>query len=203
LDKLYPDSSSNNSDGVKYWKGMKIIPLDKWLKIIKANTISRKGELQRKGRTEKMQRTRQGLVNDITGLERKISILDKIAFSSELECKRKEQQVQELIAQKDRIEKLIANILNEEGYSTLKQIVKENVKAAVSENKKLIPIAFAALIQTLKDDPELVNLIYSISSGNNGEQHKDNNNGINKYLESNKDILLDLGEKNYKTLQKY
>jgi hypothetical protein len=42
LDKLYPDTSSNNNGGVNYWKGRKIIPLDKWLKIIKANTISRR-----------------------------------------------------------------------------------------------------------------------------------------------------------------
>jgi hypothetical protein len=42
LDKLYPDTSSNRSDGVNYWKGRKIIPLDKWLKITKANTISRR-----------------------------------------------------------------------------------------------------------------------------------------------------------------
>jgi hypothetical protein len=41
LDELYPDTS-NNSDGIKYWKGRKIIPLDKWLKISKANTISRR-----------------------------------------------------------------------------------------------------------------------------------------------------------------
>jgi hypothetical protein len=42
LDKLYPDSSSNISDGVNYWKGRKIIPLDKWLKLTRANTISRR-----------------------------------------------------------------------------------------------------------------------------------------------------------------
>jgi hypothetical protein len=41
LDKLYPDTSSSN-DGINYWKGRKIIPLDKWLKITKANTISRR-----------------------------------------------------------------------------------------------------------------------------------------------------------------
>jgi hypothetical protein len=43
LDKLYPEtSSSNNSnDGINNWKGRKIIPLDKWLKITKANNISR------------------------------------------------------------------------------------------------------------------------------------------------------------------
>jgi hypothetical protein len=43
LDKLYPDNSNSNSnnDGVNYWKGRKIIPLDKWLKITMANTISR------------------------------------------------------------------------------------------------------------------------------------------------------------------
>jgi hypothetical protein len=43
LDKLYPDTgSTSNNNGVNYWKGRKIIPLDKWLKITKANTISRR-----------------------------------------------------------------------------------------------------------------------------------------------------------------
>jgi hypothetical protein len=43
LNKLYPDTtSSNSSDDISYWKGRKIIPLDKWLKITKANTISRR-----------------------------------------------------------------------------------------------------------------------------------------------------------------
>jgi hypothetical protein len=43
LNKLYPHTNSSNSsnDGIHYWKGRKIIPLDKWLKITKANTISR------------------------------------------------------------------------------------------------------------------------------------------------------------------
>ena len=42
LNKLYPDTISSNNDGINYWKGRKIIPLDKWLKITKANTISRR-----------------------------------------------------------------------------------------------------------------------------------------------------------------
>ena len=44
LNKLYPDTNSSNSsnDGVNYWKGRNIIPLDKWLKITKANTISKR-----------------------------------------------------------------------------------------------------------------------------------------------------------------
>ena len=71
--------------------------------------------------------------------------------------------MQELIAEKYRIEKLIANILNGEGYSKLNQIVKENVKVVLSDNKKLILISFVALIQTLKADPEMVNLIYKTS----------------------------------------
>jgi hypothetical protein len=71
--------------------------------------------------------------------------------------------VQELIAEKYRIEKLIANVLNGEGYSKLNQIVKENVKVVLSDNKKLILISFVALIQTLKADPEMVNLIYKTS----------------------------------------
>jgi hypothetical protein len=35
-----------------------------------------------------------------------------------------------------------------------------------------------------------------------GEQHKDNKNYITKYLELNKDKLLDLAEKNYENLVK-
>ena len=57
----------------------------------------------------------------------------------------------------DRIEKFIANILNDnEGYSNLKQVTKENVKAVLSDNKMLISTAFAAMIQTLKADPQIV-----------------------------------------------
>ena len=71
-----------------------------------------------------MQLTIQRLENDIEARKSKISFLDKIAFSSEENCKRTEQRVQELIAQKNRLEKLIGNILNGEGYSKLKEIVK-------------------------------------------------------------------------------
>jgi hypothetical protein len=153
---------------------------------------------QAKEEIDKIQRTRQHLSNDIKSLENKISILDKIAFSSsEQDCKRTEQRVQDLTAQKDRLEKLIANILNGEGYSKLKQIVRENVKAVLADNKKLMSVSFAAIIQTLKADPQMVKLIYSISSANNGEEY---NNNIIKYLESNKDSILYLTEKNYENL---
>ena len=98
---------------------------------------------------------------------------------------------------------MIANILNndidEEGYSKLKQIVNENIKAVLAENKKLISILFVALIQTIKADPQMVNLIQNMPSTNDGEQYKDNNN-ITKYLELNKDCLLNLAEKNYENL---
>jgi hypothetical protein len=60
---------------------------------------------QAKDQAEKMQRIRQGLVNDIEERKNKISLLDKIALSSEQECKRIEQRVQDLTAQKNRLEK--------------------------------------------------------------------------------------------------
>jgi F0F1-type ATP synthase gamma subunit len=101
----------------------------------------------------------------------------------------------------DRIEKFIANILNDnESYSNLKQVAKENVKAVLSDNKMLISTAFAAMIQTLKADPQMVNLIQNIPHANDGEQHKDNNINITNYLESNKDMILALTEKNYENL---
>jgi hypothetical protein len=154
---------------------------------------------QAKDQAEKMQRTRQGLLNDIEESENKISLLDKIAFASEQDGRRIQQQVQEVTAKKDRLEKLIANILNGEGYSKLKQIVKENIKDIVAENRKLISVSFVALIQTLKADPQMVKLIQNMPSANDCEQYKDNNN-IVKYLESNKDSILGLAEKNYENL---
>jgi hypothetical protein len=54
---------------------------------------------------------------------------------------------------------LIANILNGEGYSKIEQITKEAVKAILSEKRVLISISFAAVIQTLKDNPQMMNLI--------------------------------------------
>jgi hypothetical protein len=94
------------------------------------------------------------------------------------------------------------NILNREDYSKAKQITKENIKAILSDNKKLISISFVALIQTIKADPQMVKLIQNIPGANDGEQHKDNdnNNNIIKYIESNKDSLLYLTEKHYENL---
>jgi hypothetical protein len=57
---------------------------------------------QVKDELDSMQRTRQCLSNDIQALKNKISILDKTAFSSEQECRSKEQQSQPLTIQKDR-----------------------------------------------------------------------------------------------------
>jgi hypothetical protein len=156
---------------------------------------------QLKDEVDKLQNTIQGLIKNIDALKYKISILDKTAFACEQDCKRTEQQLQELIDKKNRIEKLIANIMNNdnEGYSKLKQIVKENVKAILSDNKIVISTAFAALVQTLQNDPEMIKTIYNIPSANDGEQHKDNNSII-QYLESNKDRILDFTEKNYENL---
>jgi hypothetical protein len=154
---------------------------------------------QAKDQAEKMQHTVQRLANDIIALERKISVLDKIALSSVQERKRTEQKIQELIAKKDRIEKLIATMLSDdnEDYTKVKSIVKESVKAVLSDNKTLISTAFAALLQTLKADPQTVKLIQNIPSA--ADDDNDSNN-ITKYFEINRHSLLNLGEKNYENL---
>jgi hypothetical protein len=95
----------------------------------------------------------------------------------------------------------MANILNGEGYSKLKQAAKENVKAVLSEKRVLISISFASLMQTLKADPRMVKLIQNIPSANDGEQYKNNNNNnITNYLEANKHRILALIDKNYENL---
>ena len=45
-----------------------------------------------------------------------------------------------------------------------------------------------------------VDLIYSAPSANDGEQNKDDNNYIANHLESNKDRILELAEKNFENL---
>ena len=70
----------------------------------------------------------------------------------------------------------------------------------LSEKRVLISISFAAVIKTLKDNPQMVNLIQNISGANDGEQHKINHINITQYFESNKDRILDLAENNYENL---
>ena len=89
--------------------------------------------------------------------------------------------------------------MNGEGYSKLEQIVKENVKAVLFDNKIVISTAFAALLQTLKTDLQMVKLIHNMPGANDDARQKDNNN-ITKYLELNKDRILNLGEKSYENL---
>lgn len=53
----------------------------------------------------------------------------------------------------------------------------------------------------LKSDPQMINTIYKILTAKDGEQPKDNNNdNAIKYLESNKDDILDLAENHYENL---
>ena len=99
---------------------------------------------QAKHEVDNLQRIRQGLIKDIEALNYKISILDKTAFCCEQNCKRKHQEIQELTAQKDIIEKSIANILNGEDYSKVKQVAKENVKAVLADKKTNISIFCSA-----------------------------------------------------------
>ena len=124
------------------------------------------------------------MINHIEALKYKLSILDKTALSSEHECKKIEQQLQELTIHKEKIEKWIANISNND--EELKQIVKENVKAILSDNKTLLSISLTALFHTLKADPKMINIIYKIQTASGHQQDKDNNGNAIKYLESNK-----------------
>jgi hypothetical protein len=153
-----------------------------------------------KDEAEKMQHTRQNLSNDIEARKHKILLLDKIALSSEQECNRKEQQVQALSDKKNRLEKWITNVLNGEGYSKLKEVIKENIKDLLSDNKMVISVSFTAMIQTLKADPQMVKLVQNIPTVNNGKHNDNNNNNIIKYLVINKDSILELTEKNYENL---
>jgi F0F1-type ATP synthase gamma subunit len=80
-----------------------------------------------------------------------------------------------------------------DGCSKLTQIIKESVKAVLAKNKQVISVSFAALIQTLKNDPEMIKLIHHLPALTDSE-HKDNNTNASKHFEFNKDSILDLAE---------
>jgi hypothetical protein len=75
--------------------------------------------------------------------------------------------VHELTAQKDRLEKFVANILKKynEVYSKLKQFVR----AVLSDNKILLSTPVVALLQTLKADPQLARVIQNITTANDDD----------------------------------
>ena len=94
---------------------------------------------------------------------------------------------------------LLLNLLSLTIIQLLKPTAKEPNKLVL---KELISVSFVALIQTIKADPQMVNLIQNMTTTNDREHNKDNNNNITKYLESNKDRILDLAEKHYENLVK-
>ncbi len=162
-----------------------------------------------------LEKRRKWLIDEIHELDMQIerskehlqSVNDEIASakallnSYHLLCERKRKEAENLNNELSRLEALVSHFkIKDEGYSKLKQIVKENVKVLLSENRKLISISFGALVQTLKDNPQTVNLIQNIDGANDGEQHKDNHVSITQYFESNKDRILDICEKNYENL---
>jgi hypothetical protein len=74
------------------------------------------------------------------------------------------------------------------------------LKSCYQKIKNLISISFAALIQTLKADSQMIKLIQNIPGVIDGEQHKDNDINIIQYFESKKDKILNLTEKHFENL---
>jgi hypothetical protein len=136
---------------------------------------------QVKDQVDKMQRTIQRLENYSHTLNDEIASAKALLNSYHLLCKGKRKEAENLNNVLSRLEALVSHFkIKDEDYSNLKQIVKENVKVVLSEKRVLISISFAAVIQTLKDNPQTVKLFQN--------------------FESNKDRILDLAERNYENL---
>ncbi len=100
-----------------------------------------------------MQRTRQRLENYSHTLNDEIASAKALLNSYHLLCERKRKEAENLNNELSRLEALVSHFkIKDEGYSNLKQIVKENVKVVLSEKRVLISISFVAVIQTLKDE---------------------------------------------------
>ena len=211
LDKLHTIHKETNGKIWPFWKLYKELVKKRHMSIEKvANVVEIAIDKlpymeslyeQVKDQVDKMQRTRQGLENYLHTLNDEIASAKALLNSYHLLCKRKRKEAENLNNELSRLEALVSHFkIKDEGYSNLKQIVKENVKVVLSEKRVLISISFAAVIQTLKDNPQVVNLIQNRAGANDGEQCKDNHINITQYFESNKVSLLDLAEKNFENL---
>jgi hypothetical protein len=106
---------------------------------------------------------KQDLLNEVEASKNELSSLQRTISYYEQVRKRKSQEMQNIIDERDRTERFTSNILkNDEGYLKLKQIATEHIKAILSKNNTLTSAAFMALLQTLRMDSDKISLIHNI-----------------------------------------
>jgi hypothetical protein len=109
--------------------------------------------------------------NDLPALERRYHRLNKDVVLLKLEkqkseqmgsqvrilakmCEDYKQQIGELHRKKIALESLIREFENDKGYKMIRRIAKEEVNNTLSENKDLLKIAVASVLESIGQDPD-------------------------------------------------
>jgi hypothetical protein len=100
-------------------------------------------------------------------LNNKIASTTKLLNSFRISCIRERRQIENLYNEKASIENLVTHFKNNnEEYLKIKQAAFEEVKSVLTDDKLLLKFATLAVIESLRSNPELYNLVIYDSSNN-------------------------------------
>ena len=99
-------------------------------------------------------------------LNNQIASTTKLLTSFRISCTRERREIENLYNEKARLEELVTHFKNnnEEYLDKIKQTAEEKVKSVLTNDKLLLKLATASVIESLRSNPELYNFIsYSTS----------------------------------------
>jgi hypothetical protein len=101
-------------------------------------------------------------------LNNKIASTIRLLNSLRMSCGRERREIEKLYNEKKRIEALVAQFKNnnEEYLDKIKQAAEENVKSVLTNGNTLLKFASFSVIESLRSNPELYNIVFHDISNN-------------------------------------
>ena len=99
----------------------------------------------------------------------------KALNSLRISCEREERVIENLYNEKQRLESLVNDFKsNNEEYLKVKQAAHKEVKSVLNGGKILLKFATASVFESLRNNPELCNIILHYISDNNSASYTPN-----------------------------
>ena len=101
-------------------------------------------------------------------MNNQIAITSRLLNSYRLSCIRERREIENLYNEKQRLESLVNDFKSDnEEYLKVKQAAHKEVKSVLNDGKILLKFATASVIESLRNNPELCNIILHYISDNN------------------------------------
>jgi hypothetical protein len=146
------------------------------------------------------------LERNLHQLNNQIASTSRLLNSLRISCSRERREIENLCNEKARIEDLVTQFKNNnEDYNKIKQTAEEKVKDVLTNNKLLLKFAALSVIESLRMNPELCNVVlYNISTNTYGSNYVSLISGQQQLQQSFNDtytaLILEESEKLYNQL---